>query len=242
VRRKLTVSSPALLSAPVEMAASTLLNEELIYPLAQLTLSAAIDRRDTARRSYFVDWPAFNDALPLWEVWDAGGPLVSGREPLVRWLYANSQVAPSERQPLPAGYMTLCRLQHIWPATFQEMLIPFVCTDADKWLASSRSSLAPLTLLKPMKYQHEIRSSQNGPYSITVTGETVIEYIVATYGRDKLPALIATMGNYTTFDELIPALFGVSRGEFEAGWQRYLAQRYGDIGKDNQEGKERKRE
>jgi hypothetical protein len=67
---------------------------------------------------------------------------------------------------------------------------------------------------------------QAASYTVAVMSETVIGYLVATYGRDKLPALIAEMGNYTTFDELIPALLGVSREEFEAGWQAYLAQHY----------------
>jgi hypothetical protein len=59
-----------------------------------------------------------------------------------------------------------------------------------------------------------------------VTMETVVEYIVATYGHDKLQQLIDAMGQYPTPETLIPALFGVSQADFEAGWQAYLAQHY----------------
>jgi len=38
--------------------------------------------------------------------------------------------------------------------------------------------------------------------------------------------LIEAMGEYTTVETLIPALFGISQPDFEHGWQAYLAQHY----------------
>jgi hypothetical protein len=49
---------------------------------------------------------------------------------------------------------------------------------------------------------------------------------VVTYGRDQLPVFVTALDEYSTLDTLIPAVFGVTRVEFEAGWQAYLAQRY----------------
>lgn len=43
------------------------------------------------------------------------------------------------------------------------------------------------------------------------------------YGRATLPALIDATDQYDTWEELIPAVFGVPAVEFQAGWQAYLA-------------------
>jgi hypothetical protein len=56
---------------------------------------------------------------------------------------------------------------------------------------------------------------------------TLVEYAVATYGREHLPALVAGLGHYESWDMLLPAVFGVSAAAFEAGWQAYLAACYG---------------
>ncbi|MEZ4681477.1 MAG: hypothetical protein R2932_45420 [Caldilineaceae bacterium] len=55
---------------------------------------------------------------------------------------------------------------------------------------------------------------------------TLFEYAVATHGRTLLPKLIAGLGQHDTWETLIPAIYGISAVEFEAGWQAYLAARY----------------
>lgn len=57
----------------------------------------------------------------------------------------------------------------------------------------------------------------------TVALATLFEYVVATYGRERLPALLLGLSQHSTWETLIPAVFGVSQTEFEAGWQAYLA-------------------
>src|SRR5205823_6624277 len=39
---------------------------------------------------------------------------------------------------------------------------------------------------------------------------TLVEYAVATYGRERLPALMAGLGQYESWDTLLPAVYGVS--------------------------------
>ena len=56
--------------------------------------------------------------------------------------------------------------------------------------------------------------------------ESIVDYIVATYGREQLPALLDALSEYTQWDTVIAELFGVSRAEFEAGWNRHIAQYY----------------
>jgi hypothetical protein len=57
--------------------------------------------------------------------------------------------------------------------------------------------------------------------------ETVVEYVVARYGRDALPRLVTALGGHASWHTLIPALFGVSAEEFESGWQAYVIAQYG---------------
>jgi hypothetical protein len=56
---------------------------------------------------------------------------------------------------------------------------------------------------------------------------TLIEYAVATYGRERLPVLVASLRQHHTWETLVPTVFDVSATEFEAGWQVHLAARYG---------------
>ncbi|HMN29643.1 MAG TPA: hypothetical protein PKE45_15950, partial [Caldilineaceae bacterium] len=61
----------------------------------------------------------------------------------------------------------------------------------------------------------------------TVALATLIEYAVTTYGRERLPALVAGLGQYDSWETLVPAVFGVSVAQFERGWQLYLSEHYG---------------
>ncbi len=67
---------------------------------------------------------------------------------------------------------------------------------------------------------------REGRWLHTMAAGTVVEYIVATYGRERLPALVRGLGEHENWDTLIPAVFGVPVVEFEAGWHAHLAARY----------------
>jgi hypothetical protein len=56
---------------------------------------------------------------------------------------------------------------------------------------------------------------------------TLVGYAVATYGRERRPPARPGLGQYESWNTLIPAVFGVSASEFEAGWQAYLVAHYG---------------
>jgi hypothetical protein len=51
---------------------------------------------------------------------------------------------------------------------------------------------------------------------------TLIEYMVSTYGRDVVPALLQNFGHYSDWDSLIPAVTNVSAADVEAGWHAHL--------------------
>ena len=56
---------------------------------------------------------------------------------------------------------------------------------------------------------------------------SLIAYLVHTYGEERLPDLLAAFGRHNRWETLAPVVFGVPASEFEAGWQAYLADRYG---------------
>lgn len=55
---------------------------------------------------------------------------------------------------------------------------------------------------------------------------TLVSYAIEDYGRSTLPVIVESMNLYDSWNELIPAVFGVPPEEFEAAWQAYLADEY----------------
>jgi hypothetical protein len=67
------------------------------------------------------------------------------------------------------------------------------------------------------------------PYLFSMANEggantllALVEYIVATYGCDRLSPLVAGMDRHPSWATLAPAVLGVEQDAFEAGWTRYL--------------------
>jgi hypothetical protein len=58
-------------------------------------------------------------------------------------------------------------------------------------------------------------------FAVTIT---VADYLLTTYGRQRLPALLAGFGRYDSWTELAPAVFGIEATALEAGWHAYLEQ------------------
>jgi hypothetical protein len=99
--------------------------------------------------------------------------------------------------------------------------------DLQRWLAQyPPPGLAGLAVL-PYDYwagihrQTPVLCPADAPHMAAAL--SVVEYALDIYGPNRLPALVAGLGVYDTWEELIPAVFGVPVAEFEAGWQVYLA-------------------
>lgn len=222
---RIAVSSPILLSAPVTMSAAKLLYQEMVYPLAHLLLVESLHQHDELWRSHLTGWGALVSAIPLWELWDDGGPLASGRGEVVSWLYANKQGGQA-RHSLPTNYTHLCRTFAIWQSIPVVIGVPLVCAEMDNIpLPGFQYPKLATSWPQGMGYYRDASLPKKG-VSESITMETILEYIVATYGRDKLPQLIDALGQYTTPETLIHALFGIAQADFEAGWQAYLVQHY----------------
>lgn len=223
-RRKLAIYSPTLLSAPIQIAPATLIEQATVYPLAQLLMHELINRHDTRWQYTFSQWWPIENVLPLWELWHAHGSIAVSRLSIIPWLYHNSQNA-SNRRPLPYDYAQLCHLYQIWRLLPADLDIPLICEQAERNVQPLNGYSALGTTWPPLSGapgRSMVLTHSADANNITL--ESILEYIVATYGRDKLPQLLIAMGEHSTTDTLIPALFGVSRSDFETAWQAYLAQ------------------
>jgi hypothetical protein len=223
-QHKLTISSPFLLSLPVEITPATAVEEEAILPLAYLLIHEAFYQHDARWQFNFGRWYPMENGLALWELWQEEGLLASSHN-IITWLYRMTE-NPNSRHSLPAGYIQLCHIHGIGQLTSSDLMIPHFCSGQDAERVPTHDDLA-LASTWPQRNDYGSRAHVSpNPYSAPITLETIIEYIVAIYGRDKLPQFFNALGEYTTPDTLIPALFGVSRAHFEAGWQAYLAQHF----------------
>lgn len=227
----IVVASPALLSAPTEMEASEVLYQALVYPLAGLVVDEVVNQYPPSRDGGAASWWPLLNALPLWAVWEDGGALAAGQADVRRWLVHNAQVStPVARQPVPHGYARLCQTYGIWNLAPAAVSIPLSCTEADQAWPQPMAPALPLRLDALVPAGTRPDSGAPAPIfgSQIVALETVVEYVVATYGRAALPRLVAALGSHTTWNSLLHEVFGASAAEFEAGWQGYLRAEYGD--------------
>jgi hypothetical protein len=227
------VPSPAVYLAPSELTDAELLAQSIVFPLLAHVLAQASDQHQIG-----AAWQPLLGALHLWQVWDLELPLSAWQKEVVQWLYIDLPASRPGAVVLPEHYTALCAAHKLWLPSPAQLNIPLVCTgrDWEHWLFSSWGPRDPLTRLdqlavpvRPGKDGASSRSNQVHHPGQTVALATLIEYVVATYGRKRLPALVAGLGQYDSWDTLIPAVYGVSPAEFEAGWQAYLKAHYGII-------------
>ena len=126
-----------------------------------------------------------------------------------------------------------------WLQSPTQIHIPLVCSGQDgegqhwnMWRAGTPlTTLAQLNVSSPMTWGGGASPLAEPLFFTDHPGQsvalaTLIEYGVATYGRESLPGLLAALSEADGWETLLPAVFGVSATEFEAGWQAYLADQY----------------
>jgi len=156
----------------------------------------------------------------------------------VTWLYRDLPATrPGPPLMMPARYRELCATYKLWLSSPLLINIPLACAEPkwEEFLWSQWHPCNPLTRLDQIAVPvlpHEYMGASSLTDSVSYPGQavmlaTLIEYAVATYGRERLPTLVAGLGQHESWETLIPAVYGVSPAEFEAGWQAYLTTHYG---------------
>jgi hypothetical protein len=214
-----------------------LLAHSIALPLLERVLAQASEQY-----AIRAPWQPLLDGLRLWQVWDLDLPLAAWQEEVVTWVYADLPTTrPGQTVVLPARYKALCAAHHLWLPSPVQIEIPLLCAKLawEDLLLSPWGWYDPLTRLaqlgvplRPGKYREEPDSLRLVRHpGHTVAQATLVEYAVATSGRERLPGLVAGLGHYASWDTRLPAVLGVSAAEFEAGWQVYLATHYGSASK-----------
>jgi len=207
------VASPALYDAPIDVTDAELLLQSLALPLVNTVMAQA-----RAHHHLPSSWQPLLDGLRLWQQWDLDLPLSTWRQEILAWLYQElPKSANGKNVILPKRYAELCAAHTLWlPAPIQ-MGVPLVCTELDRqtWdFATARVYAEP-------------SMQGTGQRGQTVALATLIDYAVTVYGRERLPVLVAALREHKSWETLLPAVYGMTAAEFEAGWQEYLLTHYG---------------
>jgi hypothetical protein len=232
----LVIASPTANLVPVEMAASDLLAQSVM-----LALFDNFANKATRRYNLPPHWRPLRNGLRLWLMWDQELPLAVWRKPLVTWVLWGVQTGALQRGQLtPEFAHDLCASYRLWMASTLELAVPVLCWQGPSfeehiiaWRSHpSRLFEIPLPLLTDVTAQMQGISSwpTGNPSPQPVVGvplATVIEYAATNFGVDRLPVLLAAFPEYESWETLIPAVFDVSRAEFDMGWHAFLAERYG---------------
>lgn len=213
-----------------DLSDAELLAQSIALPLLNHAVVQA-----SRRHAPGVRWRPLLNGLYLWQVWDMALPLSAWRDEVVKWIYHDR---PTTTLRLPAHYPALCTAHKLWMSSPVQIHIPLRCVDQaheeaySTFLKISRwYSLDPPTRLKQLALPVRADAYPEGvtvPRQADNTDQPIalamlMDYAVVTYGRERLPVLVASLGQHTTWDTLLLAVFGVSAAEFETGWQAHLA-------------------
>jgi hypothetical protein len=229
--RGLRVPSPSLYRAPVELIDAELLAQSIVLPMFAHLLPEVIDYHQIG-----MGWQPMVSSLELWQLWDLDLPLSNWRDEVVQWVYVDLPAAKlGETIPLPGRYTALCAAHKLWMRSPLQIHVPLLCVQLgheEEYYPQWEARNPPLRLdelAAPFDSEYSSAATTNRVVHAgrIVALTTLVDYAVATYGRERLPTLVAGLGQHANCDTLIPAVYGVSPAEFEVGWQAYLAAHYG---------------
>lgn len=221
--KRVIVPSPALLPVAVELTGADMLAQHVVTVLVEQITNAT-----DAKGGDLWKWHNLITAVRRWQLWQHNGALTAWHNQVTTWLYSMSRISPNGAS---TDGNDICRNVSIIEAT-----APAGAPGLAAWCAKSAHLQQLLLQGKPAVHLHELVTAP----MIEWTGqgyawpdwyrytplETVVDYAVITYGRERLPILLTALDHHHTWETLIPAVFNVSAGEFERGWQAYLRARY----------------
>jgi hypothetical protein len=220
------IPSPVLALAPAEISeAELLVQSAALVILNELTVQAAQQYTPGLR------WRPLLDGLHLWQLWTLALPAAAWQEPVASWAAGDPQRAGQYLVISPGFVHEICAMhalaQPVAPVDQENR-----CTGAWRYRYAPHLRLDQLAATAPPDSAPGLQSVAGElgraphPAAIVVLG-TVVEYAAATYGEATLPILLATLRDHERWETLVPAVFGVSVAEFEAGWRDYVIDHFG---------------
>ena len=237
------VPSPGLLQIPVDVSDAEVLALSVSITLVyRLLPGASADWLATGDHPTGWWWPPLTEGLRLWLLWDNVPLLARWRHDILTWYLANScQACSRQSQTLPAGYREFCQMLMMLGLYPPHLSISPPCTetfgdaDGNTYYFSPPSRPAQLSSLAtlsrdttPARMETDLLQMSYGGQVMSMA--TLLEYVADTYERERIPVLLAAFGAHERWDTLVPAVFGISAEEFEAGWRSYLQEKYGMAG------------
>lgn len=223
--------SPQLLELPAGIG-----DEDALFRSLILYLINELVRESFDRYAYGQAWMWSNlteSGLRNWLQWESGVSH-TGLAVLVPWLL---ETAPTAAGHPPAGVAEECQLMNA--LGIRMFLLP--CTPGIQFSRPNRSSALELVRLTTT-YDFDFTQDANaagtpsGPMwreesrHEIVAATTIFLYAVEVYGVERLPAFLDALGEHRGWSGVLPAAFGVSVEEFEAGWRGWLAVEFGVAG------------
>lgn len=223
--------SPQLLNLPAGIS-----DESALFRSLTLYLINELVRESFDRYAYGEAWMWSNlteSALRNWLQVESG-VIETDQAQLFPWLL--DAEAQAERILLP-GVGEECQLMD---GLGVRMLLLSCTPDLHAALPRrfSTTSLSRLTTTYEFDFTQDASTSNtpSGPLwrmetrREIVLGTTILLYAVDTYGLERFPALLEALGDYRSWTEVLPAAYGVTAEEFEAGWRSWLAEEFGVAG------------
>lgn len=220
--------SPQLLELPAGIS-----DESALFRSLTLYLINELVRESFDRYAYGQAWMWSNlteSGLRNWLQLQSG-VLDTGLAVLVPWLLETDPTAAAQ---LPAGVAEECQLM----AGLGVRMLMLPCTPEIQKARPNRASALELVRLTTT-YDFDFTNDANaagtpsGPMwreetrQEIVAATTIFLYAGETYGVEQLPAFLKALGDHRGWTGVLPAAYGVSVAEFEAGWRGWLAAEFG---------------
>jgi hypothetical protein len=219
--RQLCVASPSLTALPADLSGTQVLHLWLLNALAY-----HLRREALLARAFRYEWQYANNALPRLQMRRHNELLAAWDADLAHWLYESARREPQpDSQSLAQELRALCNRHHILEhmQILEDMPSTALCI-SPPLKTLERFPRPPDRLRELIMPAPYLLLATTESWIHALAFETVFDYALAAYGADSLPALMEGFRRYSTWSELIPAVFRVSVEEFERGWQEYLAE------------------
>ena len=94
-------------------------------------------------------------------------------------------------------------------------------------LRSSTDTFLPISLQDITDLRANIRPTREEVILRYLAAESFMRFIADHYGRERLPLLLAELVRRSSWDDIIPPVYGDSVEEFEAAWNEHIIMEYG---------------
>lgn len=218
----LEVTSPKLMRVPLELSDGDIVLKAVVDALTTYVMNE-IYEQDSLR----PEWMTMARGLQLWEVYVGSNSQAPWFYETAEWLYDDAEAIRNRQRVVSTGDLhLLCREFDIWRhARASTLSLPALCTQ-ERWDVMLQYYLTqPPARLDQLLYDVDSWGYRIdgwfGDWQRSVAAATLIDYVTLTYGRERLPALVAGLRTHSSWTTLIPDVFGVSAEKFETRWRRF---------------------